>query len=307
VSGSRWLADDAARDPATGLWWAWVHPQHDSFAYEEATAWVALAAADLVDEPGASELRTCVEQALPRLTERVASRGGLGRGGRTYVFDTAVCLAAWQAWQGGAADPATARALLATVDAFFARRQAVDGGPCLGREGPQTRWSEAWGAHLLWLAVALARAGRQARAVELVNELLPRVLRADGLLRVHSAADQVYSHSALYGAEGLLAAGQRDIAAGVVEAVLQAPDRDGLVPAWLAPARGPGRTDATAQAVMLAGTIGAAVSEERLQSARRALQRYTDACGGLRYATDSDDINCCATAFALRMASTSRN
>ncbi len=292
-----WLAGDDARDNRTGLWLSWVHPQHPGYAYEEATAWVILAAAGLRHEANAHKLVDVAEDALPLLGRAVAERGGLGRDGRLYAFDTAVGLAAWQAWQG---DRETATTLLSTLRLFCDRQQAVEGGPTLGHERASSRWSESWGGHLLWLARPLTAAGDQERAGALVEELSPVVLADDGLLRIHSASDLVYAHGALYGAEGLLAAGERERAAQVVTTLLAVPTEHGLVPAWPQKVDSPGHCDATAQALMLAAALDATISPRRLTAARDGLARFTSAEGGLRYSSASQDVNCCATAFALR-------
>lgn len=293
-----WLAAPQARDSDSGLWLSWSNSEHPGFPYEEATAWVTLAAAQRREVAGSAGLTSSVEQALPALRERIGAHGGLRLGGRRFAFDTGVALAALQAW-GGAEE--TQQRLIATLSAFCHARVALDGGLALGDESPETRWSEAWGAHQLWLAGPLLQAGEETTARDLVAEVLPRVLRADGLLRVHGARDDVYAHAALYGAAGLLAAGERDLAAGVAVAALAARGADGLVPAWLAPARGPGRTDATAQALALVNATGADVPASVREHALAGLAACTAPCGGLRYEAGSADINCCATAFALAL------
>jgi hypothetical protein len=293
----RWLANPVARDPATGLWLSWCDPKHPGYAYEEATAWVILVAAGLRQRPNARPLLVAAEQALGPLSECVRARGGLGRDGRVYAFDTAVGLAACLAW-GGAHEIAST--LLGTLLSMCDRRRAVEDGPTLGQERVDTRWSEAWGGHLLWLAGPLRAAGEAQQAATLVRDLLPRLRREDGLLRIHGANDTVYAHGALYGAEGLMAAGHVADARAVVTALLRGPGDGALVPAWPLRSQASGRADATAQALFLATATQAPVSDSRLEGARRALQRLTAEEGGLRYESGSADLNTCATAFALR-------
>ena len=294
----QWLASPQARDPQTGLWLSWSNGDHPGFAYEEATAWVMLAAAPLRSLPQAAALSAAVDQAAVVLAKRIRRHGGLRCGGRRYAFDTAVALAAWQAW-GGPVD--VEQQLLATLLDFCRSRTALDGGVPGGDETSDTRWSESWGAHQLWLAGPLQRAGQAQAALDLVEELLPRVLRDDGLLRIHGASDAVYAHAALYGAAGLLAVGERGLAAGVAAEAMAALGGDGLVPTWLDPQTGPGRADATAQAAAITAESGAQVADELRARAVAALGACTTVDGGVRYEADSQDRNCCATAFCLRM------
>jgi hypothetical protein len=293
-----WLADDRARDPQTGLWWSWCNPDHPGYPYEEATAWVIRLAAQGADDRHALALRQAADQGLETLLSRIERRGGLGRGGRLYAFDTAVGLAALQAVGGH--DKACAT-LISTLCEFCDRRVAVEGGPTLGLERATSRWSNTWGAHLLWLNEPLLAAGKVDRAATLTAELLDRCLRDDGLLRIHGASDAVYAHAAAYAAQGLMACGEIEIAARLADTLLRAQRRDGLVPAWIDRAESPGRSDVTAQVLWIWRRCGDRHLAEYGDRARRALTAMTAPCGGLRYEFGCDDVVTWATVFAVSL------
>lgn len=289
-----WLA--AQRDPETGLWWSWQGPSGDAYPYEEATAWVVLLAAALRGRPEAAPLVRAAEAGVEALAGCARARGGLGRAGRVYAFDTAVGMAALQAW--GGAEVALGQ-LSAGLEAMIARREAVEGGPAQGEERAQTRWSEAWGGHMIWLAVPLLRAGRRDLAELLAEEIGARCRRDDGLLAIHGASREVYAHATAYGAEGWLALGRRREAVAVVRALLAAPTRSGLVPARPGARGGAERTDVTAQVLRIAARCQADPQDPGLQRARRALDEAAHPRGGLRYEAGAEDRTSWSTVFAL--------
>lgn len=217
-----WLAAPAARDPATGLWWSWRNAAHLGYPYAEATAWVVLVAARLRGTPAGALLAGPAADGARVLEDIARAAGGLGRAGRVYLFDTAVGLAALDAWGGAGA---VRDGLFATVQAFCAARCAVDGGPVAGSETAATAWSEAWGSHLLWLNVALQPRGETALASGITTELLATCARPDGALRCHPASDRAYAHATAYAAAGLYAHGgaaERDRADAAADALLLA-------------------------------------------------------------------------------------
>jgi hypothetical protein len=222
----------------------------------------------------------------------------LGRGGRLYAFDTGVGLAALQAVGGH--DEACAT-LLSTLCEFCDRRVAVEGGPPLGLERATSRWSNTWGAHLLWLNDPLLAAGQVGRAEALTVELLDRCLRDDGLLHIHGASDAVYAHAAAYAAQGLLARGDTELAGRAANALLRAQRRDGLVPAWIDRSESPGRTDVTAQALWLWQRCGDHSLVEHAERALCALSAMTSPCGGVRYESGSNDVAAWSTVFAASL------
>lgn len=335
----RWLAflcGTDAWDSERSLWRGWVVPGASAQppGYEEATAWVLLAASMLdADPPGWAER---VSRAAERLAELAVSHRALRRDGRRWLFDTGVGLLALH--RLGGFDAAT-NALAGGMDELLGAGLAVDGGPPLGDETARTRWSEAFGAHLLWLVLPLRALGRHAEAEKLVDSLLPRFVRrsrredggVDEWLAVHAASDRCYTHGACYGLRGLLSsddARQVHVGRRCVETLLRACRADGVAPAWTSvtgsapagspepaapPIDGPAlRADATLQLHALADTAFGGRPPAGLHvRAATALPLPVGDAGGVRYGVDGGDVsaghqNVWATAFALMTASSAR-
>jgi len=279
---SLWLADPRARDPDTGLWWAGVAPDGSGYPYEEATAWALLA--------GVRD-----ERAEAELGRRIRAFRGLRRAGRRYLFDSGVALAAMRR----IGDAALVDVLLQTVRELIAAGLAVDDGPPSGTEVETTRWSDAFGVHLLWLCGPLTELGEDAASTALIERILPGCVRSGGRLAEHPATDRVYAHAMAYAAEGLLTKDPADPAGiAATDALLGAAlGPDGLVPARLT--RGPLRTDATAQTLLLARLAGR-LDHPAVGLIAGALTRVADPSGALPYEPGSAHLNSWATAFALR-------
>lgn len=297
-----WLAAPEGRDPATGHWLSWRNAQKQGFSYEEATAWVVRLAALLRGTEHGEALAPAAAAGAERLVEAATARGGLGLRGRLYAFDTAVGLAALDTLGGH--ESACAR-LETTLTALVEERRGVEGGPRLGGESPDTRWSEAFGAHLLWANLPLLARGRHDAADALTEALLETCATPDGTLRIHGKSERIYAHAAAYAATGLRARGDdrsARVAHGTTRLLLTSRNALGLVPAWLDVELAPARADATAQAAWLGATSGDPLLETLGAEARDALSHLTSPAGGLRYEPGSDDVNTCATAFALEAA-----
>ncbi len=324
----RWLDGLAGlQDPSTGLWWSWRGPGARAYRYEEATAWVILLAAELraAGLDGLDGLDTTqIEAGCGALDAAIASRGGIGRAGRVYAFDTAVALAALTAW--GGLDRAIA-CLHATLDEMRAARCAVTAGHAAGGETAETRWSEAWGAHMLWACRALT-ADDQRVVPDLIDALLP-LQRADGAFAVHRASTAAYAHATAYAAEGLIDCGRADGVAAAKRAIaalvaglgatdtvvawlpdIEAPPRaDNQAPrpaAAIGPARVPHdsadrRLDATAQ---LARLLYLADGQDRALADRliNGLIARTATDGLIPWRDGSADRNSWTTVFAARAA-----
>ncbi len=278
----RWLNQPASRDPKSGLWLSWLSPDGSGYPYEEATAWAL--------GEGLSN-----ERALAALRD-VLSRRPLQRDGDHYLFDTAVALDA----AISLADPQLREHALAHVLTLLKAAVAVGYGPVCGAESAATRWSEAFGAHVLWLIRPLARLGMHEQAAQLFALVWPRCER-DGLPSVHGATHEMYAHSAAYAAEGMafLPGRAHEVARSITVALLaRAQVCDGLIPAFYT--RGPLRCDVAAQTWYLAQLLG--IEHPATAMIERALVAQTAGCGGVRYEPGSNHINTCVTVFALRAA-----
>ncbi|MBM4341791.1 MAG: hypothetical protein FJ100_00235 [Deltaproteobacteria bacterium] len=283
-----WIVDPRSRDAATGHWWSWVG--EGGYPYAEATAWVLLAlaearAAGIAHGSALAEIGDAACEGLAR----GARQGGLGRGGRWYAFDTAVGLAAVHAWRP---EHPAVNALWLQLRTMAAERRAVQGGPRLGQPAPGARWSEVWGAHLLWLAVAAHSLGEVAWARSLAKDLLdPAAL----------VPMPTYCHALAYACEGLVALrGEAvfDTQLGAWWTRLRRAATPGGVVAH-AGEKGPVRADTTAQTARLLRTL-----EPQADAAPwlRLLWDWTDAQGAVHYEPGSPHANAWCTAMALRAA-----
>lgn len=281
-----WLRTAPVAGGTAPLWPSWTNPGKPGFPYEEATAWVLRCS-----RRGLGLNARSVAAARDELGRRIEASGGLRAHGRLFAFDTAVALGAFEA------ATSTGRSLVSTVAGFVRARRAVEGGPVLGEERPDTRWSEAFGAHLLWLNRPLREAGEHALADDLTSLVLPRVLRHDGLLRIHGASDRVYSHAMAYALDGLVAAGAEGRALAKRGLVAMLDRFDGRSPlAAFVDEPSPRRADVTAQCAALARQL---VDDATADALLAAVARLQDPSGGLYYESGSADLNTCAAVFAL--------
>jgi len=286
---AKWL--EAAVQP-DGLWPAWIDGRTPAFAYEEATAWVLrLAHRHPSQVARVAGLGEAVDAGRRELERRIARHHGLRAHGRLFLFDTAVGLSAFA--RGGLAND-----LLATVERLVRERRALDGGAESKEIRPESRWSEVFGAHLLWLNEPLRLHGAHVLADDLTTALLRDTRRPDGLFRIHAASDRVYLHALAYALEGLSHAGP-DGRRLVKEALTTLERRHLLghpLPAWLEEPS-PARADATAQVSGIAREFGLDTGP-----VASLLDRFRLREGGLAYEPGSTHANTCAAVFALETA-----
>jgi len=241
-------------------------------------------------------------------------RGGIGRGGIEYTFDTAIALRAFvshaQLEEGVERERWLARAgelravLLPIWNAPW---------PFLERERPlEDHWSLAVGVHLLKGALALRVLARargnwetsERRACERLLESLS-ALESDGRWRTHAHSARCYLHAQAYALEGLCAlidewpAVRPMLERGVARlARLQRPS--GGLPAWDDVETAPERADATAQAVRLWWLVDPASYADEIGRARTFLAGLQAPSGGMPYESQSRDETSWCSAFALQ-------
>lgn len=295
-----WLAQDAVWDPESDHAWSWCASDGSAYPYPEATAWVVWACARVRDCAVfalPADLYRRVDAAVTLLAE-LGHRGGLGRDGRAYTFDTAVAAAAVLAWTS---DREAARPLLAALDQQLRARTAVQGGPALGQDTPATPWSHAVGAHALWACIPLVLAGRSHDARTWARTVVAHLAdRPDAHCR-HAAT--AYLHALAYGCAGLAVVGAefvpvRERWLRVIAANLHTQG----VSAW-ADGAGPRRADTTAQLATLAvGDL--ALPSHIARGSLRALRHFAAPEGGICYEPDSSHRNTWCTAMAMEAAAT---
>lgn len=308
-----WLGEAATRGDGAVL--SWVNPEHPGYAYPEAAG---LLLALLAQEPGAEA--ALARRIAARLAADVDERGAVGRGGIAYLFDSGIALHGlllfrssmlWDSsWGAAKAIDGACERLFAGIVGAIDRREPLRPAP-----SAPPRWSEAWGCHLLKLALPLrAHVRVLGRGQALADAALDRLTRelaelAEGGRHVtHAGAQTTYVHACCYAAEGLLAVdpaidpGARGRAAETAAWLASIQGEDGRLPAWHDGERGEGPfpADVVAQSVR----IWCAVDRRRFAPAiDRGLARLgvlQAPSGGLRYTAGSADINTWATVFAAQ-------
>ena len=287
-----WLRHHAIS--AEGEVWSWTSPHHPGFAYPEAAGLWLAAMADIAP--------TEADAVLARLGPRVRA-ADVGRDGRTYAFDLAVALAGLLHAREAArpVEPAWIESGRAALASAVQNRRA-----CAPEAPP--RWSTRWGPHLLKIAFALD-------ALQLTDALarvLDDALQAcDGGRFVTDGDGSTYVHAHCYAAEGLwfvasrgdapLATRARSTLRPAVDWLADIQASDGSLPAsWDGAPSGPGRTDATAQAIRLWAVMDPTRFAAAIERGLRFLSRHAGPDGGLAYDTTCDDQTTWSAVFALQ-------
>lgn len=174
---------------------------------------------------------------------RAIDDDAVGRDGVGYTFDLGVVLTALLRWAdatGRGPGPSTIRGARRLVRAIAGRRALTSG-------AAPPRWSTRFGGHLGKLALALDHLD----AAAIVDTADARAALADAHDRDLGA---VYVHARLYALEGAWLRGDVETVAQGAGWLAELQRPDGAIAASWDPARGldgPGRSDATAQAVRL--------------------------------------------------------
>lgn len=302
----QWLGSDAVVD-GEGRVWSWHNPEHPGYAYPEAGGlWLSL----MAREPEVDEARLDRVAAWLRACEQ---GGGIGRDGREYLFDHGMVVAGRLAWaERRGTEVEGERESIATMLACLRNNRATS------PAGPETRWSERFGPHLLKLALPLAHwveLGADAGAVQALVRLAEGLRPASDDGRVPSLGldGPTYLHACCYAAEGLWRLSEAPLPRALrAEARAQA-ERTG---AWLASVQrsdgglppwhdgthgwGPAPADVAAQAVRLWSGLDRERYRGSVERSLGFLATITEPCGGVRYHEDSRDLNTWATLFTVQ-------
>ncbi len=279
---------------------SWVNAAHPGYPYPEAAG---LLLQRLCREASPADREHRIAE---RLSGDVSPRGGLGRGGFEYPFDTAVALRGLLAFEraGGSPDPAVLERLFGFVAACIEERRAVVPG------APEPRWSTTWSPHLLKLVIVVTEWKRrtddprcEALAARLFDDLAPAALE---WLGDPAGGPPRYVHAVCYAAEALVHESARGIT-GAQEGAARAAawlaalqGERGALPAWSHPGVEPRlATDATAQAIGIWRAVDAARYAGNVERAWEHLAAVQNDAGGLAYAEGSGDVNTWCTVFAL--------
>ena len=285
---------------------SWVNPVRPGYPYPEIAGYLL----SFLAWQGTSTVAT--RNRIARgLAADMSARGGVGRWGIDYTFDSAMALTGLLRHEqagGRLPDAGMADRLYGFIVRCVAARTAYVG----DSDSDPSHWSVSYGSHLLKLAVALT-AYEEARSLpgpsgsvqQLVDELVP--LYDGGRFRVNALSPETYMHSHCYAVEGLITLDCRGLGTfgqligGAADWLAQNQLEDGGVPSRHdgQVALGPAHTDCTAQALR----IWSLVDRERYatqMSRAEAFLYEIEKGGAFRYRPDSDDMNTWATMFAAQ-------
>ncbi len=286
---------------------SWVNPEHPGYPYPEAAGFLL----ELLAQDG---VRTAAlrERIAVRLARDVSPRGGCGRDGVEYLFDTAVVLTGLLAHEraGGVLTVRLKDRLFGFLDSALRFRRATSA-PISG----DGHWSASYGCHQLRVLTCL-EACRQGGlgddcdglASRLMEDLLP--LFRGGRFRIHARSQRTYLHAHCYALEGLLGLTRRNgsnlrpVVRESAEWLAGVQRPCGGLPAWHDGRRAWGlcRTDATAQAVRLWSEVDGQAFARSITRGLAWLTRMQHRSGGLPYQSGSADLNTWATVFTVHAA-----
>lgn len=307
---------------------SWWNPAHPGYPYPEITGLLL----QLLSQERVAPTR-CRALAAALVADHLDPPGGIGanagrqgvrRFGVGFTFDTAMALRGLVAYATSTLGQDSA-GVVADVAGDFARalvRAALERDPNVGANSRRaltssTRWSASFGAHQAKICGALADAPRLVGQLTGLDDALEVLVRAAldcqsdaGRFRVHSASRLTYVHSHCYAVEGLLmyAAGTGRPSATMAPAgagadwLAVAQEPNGALRAWHDGDRafGPGRSDATAQAVRIWALVDPDRYAGPIAEACTYLSGRREPGRGLRYEDDSSDISSWATIFAAQ-------
>lgn len=262
----QWLTSSAVLR-STGAVMSWHNPRHPGFEYPEAAGLLLR----LLERDERERVASWLRPQLPFV----------GKAGVAYTFDLGVVLSGL-ADTSMAATPEFAEAYAALMTAIRSRRATHP-------EADTRRWSGRFGPHMLKLAIAIRRC--ESSPERSLREL------ADAVAGRFDGGPEIYVHAHCYAAEGLLALDDPRAPAAVAW-LAQRQRPDGALPSH--GSGGPGRADATAQAVRLWCCADRRAYAEPIARGLEYLRGCVGPSGGMRYADDSDDENVWATLFAVQ-------
>jgi len=275
----RWLTSEAVVR-GDGAVLSWYNPAHPGFPYPEAAAlWLSWAAwrrhrGEPVPTPGR------VARVAARLARELDAAGGTGARGRLFLFDSCLAL-----------DALARTDLRGTFPRDRILRWVDEPSPVVPEPPDSDHWSHGWGLHLLRAAGFLERAGQTLEREDLV-EASRRL--AERIRRRSDQEPSRYLHARAYALEG------RWMLEGpvpVMEELSIFQRDDGSLPAE-AMTPGPGRCDATAQAIRLWCAYDPVAFGGSISAAASWLTAQVHPDGGIRYEAGSEDRNTWAALFA---------
>ena len=304
----RWLQSPAVIESDGGVR-SWDNPDRPGYRYPEIAGLLLSLLAQ--EASGDDQLLVKIKQGLIR---DVSARGGVGKDGREYVFDTAMVLSGVLA-SDRAGESLPSQELPSDLFRFICRLLGAREGiyPPEATE-PRTHWSRSYGCHLLKTVLALSAYHDRVEdplAIELVSGLLDDLLplHEDGRFRIHAGSSESYLHANCYAIEGLLHVRQLPLENQHYLPIEQCAtwlarqqQPEGGIRAWHDGTRGYGdcHADVCAQAVRIWTLVDRAGFELPIARALEFLAGLQTRDGGLKYRPGSSDVNTWATIFAVQ-------
>ncbi|MEM9195662.1 MAG: hypothetical protein AAGF12_41225 [Myxococcota bacterium] len=256
---------------------SWRNPRNPGYAYPEAGGmWLSFALE--------SDFPTDTMRQVARWLANVGSAAGLiGRNGIDYTFDTAIVARGLLRFAERTGDAELEARAIAYRDK--ARREFRNRRAAVGEGTLEDRWSVRFGAHLKKTDAILQQLGSGGRSAVFPDPFLEST---------------PYTHAAAYYLEGCALAGEWDpVTRGAIKLARLQAANGGLC---AEPGSTTTRSDATAQAVRLWTLSDRRQYAGELEGALSFLEQCQTVSGGIRYESESDDVNTWATIFTAQAA-----
>jgi hypothetical protein len=309
-----WLLNGPIRLP-DGMLAAWVGKSGPAYAYQEATGYLLSLLCWLYQRTGGEEYRAEALRTATSLVNDIAAKGGCGRDGSVYLFDTAVC----------------ARALSLLIEICPAdeseRRRIADAGRRLTEEAlemfhakrafkggignvPERHWSRTYNVHMNKAIQHLAAQASTPGPVEEFRAEIEKWIATryrDGMFFSDEEKTSVNIHAHLYALEGLIAM-RGESAPGWAPLLSEAAGRlveiqaaNGALPRLHPAVESPEyTTDVTAQAVRVWQSVDPKRYQIPISRGLEFLRSMTSRDGGILYSSAIPHINSWATIFTIQ-------
>lgn len=287
---------------------SWANSNHPGFRYPEAGGLLLslLTIAKNVNK------HLC-QRILGGLIDDVMPNGSIRKDERSYLFDTAIVLSAFLAYEfqmEELLDSDLLQQLFKFIREKILLEVAAD--PLIINA---EKWSLSYGCHLLKCAIALLTYYNREQipqsielARKLLHDLIP--LCVSGRFHIHAKSSETYVHAHCYAVEGLITVTRHGILEMDVEQKIwdsahwlgQIQESNGGIRAWHNGKHGYGdfHADCIAQAIRIWLQVDATRFKNEIARGFHFLSGLQSPEGGIRYSSDSQDINTCASIFTAQ-------
>lgn len=300
---------------------SWLNSRRSGYVYPEIMGYYLTFCCQYLEaHPGNSLLHHCLRQRTHQVARRlqrlVSPRGGIGRDGLLYLFDTAIAitgLLTYQAHFNCVIDPRCLSQMTAFVTHAVEQQQSVwsvNGDRC----SLPARWSTVFGSSMIKVVIALQRLADwtgNSYYRHQGQQLAQRVMEHysdDGAFMVFPKLSTVYTHAHCYALEGLLdlhyhghGAMMPCLIAGA-DCLKQWQNQDGSLYNWNRQPHPPPTKigDATAQAIRIWLAVDRNRYQEQIHRGFEFLKKLAAPEHGMYYGAGSSDINTWVTMFTAQ-------